>query len=294
MSSLTAALGLAADARIVIPHVDDVACCHGANVAMAQLPADGPVTSGSVMVPTDWFAEAAELAVANPATDLGVHLTLTSESAASRWRPLSTESIASGLLDDDGFLWPDVDSVRRAASPDAVEGEVRAQLDTALAAGIDITHIDHHMGATLSPEFAAATMAVANEYGLPVMFPRDLDGFFAVMDQRPSDIAEVEAVGRELERNGRLFVDHFVMGLTFQTDDCDIVNRRFITEAPAGVTFVSLHAAAPGDVTAVHPDDAAWRTAEYDLYRSAAFSGWVGDQDVTLVGFRELRDVMRD
>src|SRR5262245_4660966 len=90
--------------RTVILHVDDVGMCHGANRAYLELARAGAVTSGSVMVPCPWFPEIAEAAAADGSLDLGVHLTLTAEWPHYRWRPISTSSPASGLLDDDGYF----------------------------------------------------------------------------------------------------------------------------------------------------------------------------------------------
>ena len=72
-----------------------------------------------------------------------------------RWRPLTRPSAAAGLTDRDGFLHPDVATVRARAAPEAVEAELRAQVEAALAAGIDVTHLDDHMGTVLAPEFVA-------------------------------------------------------------------------------------------------------------------------------------------
>ena len=83
-------------ARAVVPHVDDLGASHGANRAFLDLAARGLATCGSVMVPGPWFREIAEAACADPALDLGVHLTLTSEWSACRWAPISTVSRASG------------------------------------------------------------------------------------------------------------------------------------------------------------------------------------------------------
>lgn len=77
-------------ARAVVPHVDDLGASHGANRAFLDLAARGLVTCGWVMVPGPWFREIAEAAGADPALDLGVHLTLTSEWSACRWAPIST------------------------------------------------------------------------------------------------------------------------------------------------------------------------------------------------------------
>src|SRR5437764_13496320 len=98
--TLAAKLGLE---RAVILHVDELATCPGANRAYLDLAEAGFVTCGSVMVPCPWFREIAEAAAAEPALDLGIHLTLTSEWRHYRWRPLTTVSRASGLIDHDGF-----------------------------------------------------------------------------------------------------------------------------------------------------------------------------------------------
>ncbi|MFM8777180.1 MAG: ChbG/HpnK family deacetylase, partial [Actinomycetota bacterium] len=73
----------------IVLHQDDVGMCHGANVAFKELSALGSITSGSVMVPCPWFAEAAKMAASDSRLDLGVHLTLTAEKEFYRWRPIS-------------------------------------------------------------------------------------------------------------------------------------------------------------------------------------------------------------
>ena len=131
--NLAAKLGVE---RAVILHVDDLAMCHGANRAYLELAGMGAVTCGSVMVPCPWFREIAEAAAADPALDLGVHLTLTSEWEHYRWRPLSTTSRASGLIDDDGYFWRDTVSFRAHLVPEAAEAELRAQIEYTIAAAI--------------------------------------------------------------------------------------------------------------------------------------------------------------
>jgi predicted glycoside hydrolase/deacetylase ChbG (UPF0249 family) len=64
----------------------------------------------------------------------------------------STVSRSSGLIDDDGFFWRDVASLRRHLAPEAAEAELRAQIEPARSAGIDPPHIDAHMAAAMLPE----------------------------------------------------------------------------------------------------------------------------------------------
>ena len=158
--------------RRVVLHEDDVGMCHGANSAFLELVRLGVCSSGSVMVPCPWFLEIAEAAAADPSIDLGVHLTLNAEKRHYKWRPLTAPSPKSGLTDEHGFFHPDVATTRRKASPEAVETELRAQIDAAYAAGIDVTHLDAHMGAAFSPEFCDIYIRLGLEYRLPILLTR--------------------------------------------------------------------------------------------------------------------------
>lgn len=253
----------------VIPHIDDIGVTLGSVRAMEELAGRGFVTSGSVMAPCPWLAEAAALAARRPQLDLGLHLTLTSESARLRWRPLSTRSPASGLVDGDGFMWSTVPQLRARAHPAAVEEELETQIAEARRAGIDPTHLDHHMGAAFAPEFAPITMEIARRHRLPVLIPADVVSYAAVLEWGEADLGAVEEVRDEAAAEGAALMDRFLMGLAFRDENPDSVYRRFLAEA-RGVTFLSLHCNAPGEVTAVHPGDAAWRIAEYDWIKQGA------------------------
>jgi predicted glycoside hydrolase/deacetylase ChbG (UPF0249 family) len=282
-------LGYAPGTRVLIPHVDDVAVGQGANRAFVDLAGKGFVTTGSVMVPCPWFPEIAGLAKEQPELDLGVHLTLTSESRACRWRPISTTSRASGLLDDHGYMWPDVPAVRRHGRRGAVEAECRAQIEAALAAGLDVTHLDTHMGAAAAPEFADIYVRLGREYRLPILLPRHSATYASVLDLGPLDpdfYAELIAAlsGQEVP-----LIDRFAMGLALREQSCEQALRQIVSEAMAGVTYLSLHCSTPGEVEHLHPDDAAWRIAEYRLCEDPGFLAWVAAQDVKVIGLREIR-----
>jgi hypothetical protein len=124
--------------RAVVIHEDDVGMTHGANTAFAELSAMGTCSAGSLMAPCPWFPEAIEMALRNRTLDLGVHLTLNSEKKPYRWRPLTSPPKSAGLTDEAGYFWPDVPSTRKNAAPEAVEAELRAQIDAVLATGIDV------------------------------------------------------------------------------------------------------------------------------------------------------------
>ena len=281
--------------RMVI-HADDVGMCHGANRAFGELSRAGTITSGSVMVPCPWFPEIAELAAADPSLDVGVHLTLNAEKDHYRWRPLTDATPASGLVDGDGFQWRTVADVRANAHPEAVEAEWRAQLELALASGIDVTHLDAHMGAALAPEWCDRYVALGGEYGVPVLITRTLGDYgpsnhlAGATEERFADfVALARAAGvpvfdRVLETDfGRRRGDtpDYESMLSAVTD-LDLVFCAFHPNAPG-----------PGEVEVIERDTWHVRTDEYELFGSSEWREWLASQPLELISMGALRDEMQ-
>ena len=277
MSPLAAALGVT---RAVIPHVDDLGMCHAGNRAFLELAARGLVTCGSVMVPCPWFREMAEAGVADPSLDLGVHLTLTSEWRHYRWRAVSTTSRASGLVDEDGFLPRDLATLRRMLVPEAVEAELRAQVELARAAGLRPTHLDAHMAGAMLPELLACHVALAREIGAVAVLPRRIN--FAPDPQAYERcVAALDAAGLPLP-------DSIRGTLAVPAEATQDGYRRMIETLPDGVTHLALHAAMPGDIEAITPDHAGWRIREYEVFARGDVAEWCRASGVGVFGYREI------
>ena len=283
--------------RQVVVHQDDVGMCHGANVAFLELARRGIITSGSVMVPCPWFPEIAAAAAADPALDLGVHLTLTSEKEHYRWGPLTGPAPGAGLTDGDGYLWRDVASVRRHADPAAVATELRAQVERALAAGIDVTHLDAHMGTALAPEFCAAYLALGVEYRLPILLTRTLHAYGPSVPHLVGvSEADYAAYTTAAAEHGLPLFD--AVGETpwdrEPSEPAEPVYRDLFSGLPAGLSFLALHPNAPGEIEAIEPGSAHIRTDEYELFGDDRFGAWVDELDgIELIGMRRLRDELR-
>ena len=54
-----------------------------------------------------------------------------------------------------------------------------------------------------------------------------------------------------------------------------------------------MHPNAPGDIETIVPPRAHWRTDEYRIFSGAPFLAWLAAQDLVALGFRPLREVMR-
>jgi predicted glycoside hydrolase/deacetylase ChbG (UPF0249 family) len=272
--------------RAVILHVDDLAMCHGANRAFLELAQAGFVTSGSVMVPCPWFREIAEAVGDDAALDLGVHLTLTSEWRHYRWRPLSTTSRASGLIDAEGYFWRDVASLRAHLVPEAAEAELRAQLEHAVAAGLRPTHIDAHMAAAMLPELLDLHIRLGLEYGVVPVLPRGI-GWAPDRERYAAALARLDAMGLPV-------IDHFRGTLPVDADQTGPRYREAIIGLPAGVTHVALHATIPGDIETIAPEHAGWRTREYALFASGAVAAWCAEAGAAAIGYRAVQEIWRE
>ena len=294
LSSVDASTGTQSAAlRQVIIHEDDVGMCHGANTAFLDLFRRRICSSGSVMVPCPWFPEIAAAAREDASLDLGVHLTLTSEKQHYRWGPLTRPSTAAGLTDAHGYFWNNVGDLRRRAHPEAVEAELRAQIDRALAMGIDVTHLDAHQYAAMAPEFVAIYAQLGRDYRVPVMFPRD----FSSLDYR-ANLGEVDLsiypwITDQLAEAGHPLMDTLRETPWDRREDAATVYRRMLDALPAGLSFLALHFNAPGDIETIEPSSAYIRTEEYAAFGAADFAEWLAREGLQPVGFRAFRQALR-
>ena len=273
--------------RRVVLHEDDVGMTHGANIAFVELSRLGVCSSGSVMVPCPWFPEAAELARENVNLDLGVHLTLTSEMVPYRWRPLTAPPRSAGLTDEAGYFWPDVGSVRKFAELEAVESELRAQIDVALASGIDVTHLDGHMGTVLMPEFTALFAKLGKSYNLPIQLVEDLHGFNPLSYAGEGVDFEAYSTAKDAARDeGQPVFDRIIETPWHHEGKAEDAYEAMFSAIPEGLTFLSLHFNAPGDFGAVMPDQAHIRESEYAFFKSQYIPAWIESYGLTVIGMR--------
>jgi predicted glycoside hydrolase/deacetylase ChbG (UPF0249 family) len=287
-------LGLDPARRAAILHADDVGMCHGANVAFVELSHGGALTCGSVMVPCPWFPEIARIAAEDQSLDLGVHLTLTSEWPNYRWGPLTRAPKSSGLVDDEGYFPRNVAPLAEGVDPEAAEAEMRAQVERALAFGIDATHLDTHMGAALSPALVDAYCRVGRDYDLPVLLPRRGEQYAKVLKlDTPEAFAKWREVIARLEDAGMPLVDDFAMTPGAPVGESEAAYRALVETLPEGLTFVALHPNAPGDIETIVPPRAHFRTDEYELLRNGRIKAWLEEAGVQTIGMRALRDAMR-
>ncbi len=292
--SLAQRLGFSADARLVVIHADDIGMCHAANEGAFEALVAGPATCGSVMVPCPWFAEAAARARQHPEIDLGVHLTLNAEWENYRWGPVAGRSAVPSLVDEGGGLFRTGRETALHGKPEEVEIELRAQIDLALAAGIDVTHLDAHMGTVFLPPFLEIYARLARDYRLPafVVRPRaeDLSG-----RSMSAALRAIHELVDGLEAEGLPVFDAFdADSLGFAAGAGLAHNRERLRKLEPGVTYLVCHPAKGGEEHDVLSGDAHCRDFERTFYGGEAGRQALEEEGIIAVGMRALRTLMRE
>ncbi len=286
-------LGFRAGDRVAIVHCDDIGMCHAANQGAFEALAHGPATCGSVMVPCPWFPEAAERARRDPSLDLGVHLTLNAEWAHYRWGPVAGASAVPSLVDADGYLLRATLETLQRARPDQVERELRAQVERAGAAGIDVTHLDSHMGTCLFPPFLEIYAKLARDYRLPVFAVRPDP---ATLEARGlgGAAALFERLADTLEADGIPVLDGFdADSLHFAPGQGTAHNTRRLAGLGPGVSYLICHPARGGEELDAISEDAHMRDFERRFYGGEAGRRALEAEGIRTIGMRPLRDLVR-
>lgn len=276
MTTLNERLGHRPDDKLVIVNCDDLGSCHAANIGVYGAIRDGFATCASIMVPAPWARHAADMYAGD---DIGVHLTLNAEHELYRWGAITH---APSLHSGEGGFPRSIDDLWEHADTDEVFRECRAQIERAMAWGIDVTHLTPHLTAiTLRPEFFGVYLELAVEFRLPMRLPSTISEERAGFPFRKLAAAE-----------GVLFPDHF--DHDWRPGSRERV-RAALANLQQGVTEIHVQPAIDTpEVRALTVDAEAW----IDDY--ALMVGERAELDTALlsagaikIGYRALRDAMR-
>ncbi len=227
--------------KYLIIHADDAGMSHSVNRATIDAMEQGIVSSASILVPPAWFPEFADYARKHPEKDYGIHLTLTSEWEFYRWGPVAPREQVPTLIDDEGFLWDNVELVMQHVKAKEAEIELRAQINRARQFGVPLSHLDTHMGALFSrPDLMEVYVKLGLEFDLPVLFIRKIT-------------PEVERGYPVLANRGQAMIDRLSsrrfplldnIGQFYDGDSHDERHRQyvdFLRNLPAGVSELIIH-----------------------------------------------------
>ena len=284
--SLAERLGYKASDKLLIVNGDDIGMSHAANAASIDAMENGLMTSGTIMVPCPWFPEIAAYARDHPEADFGLHLTHTSEWKTYKWGPVSSRTNVPGLVNSEGYFWPATADVYKHSTPEEAYIEAKAQIEKALAAGIDVTHLDSHMGVLqYNPEYHNVYHRLAKEYDLPL---------------RMASQETIESFGFpnlriDLEADGIISPDYLVFGGPDNGEPVDVYWKRILRTLKPGVTELFIHAAQDGEELRNMTNSWGTRSTEYLLFTTDPEIRQIIDEEgIQLIGYRALRDLQRN
>ena len=288
-ASLVERLGFAEGTKVLLINADDCGLLHSENQATLQALKAGLVGSATIMTPCPWFPEMATLALAHPELDFGIHLTFTAEWEGYRWGPVLGRSAVPSLVDAQGYFWPSVRTFHLKARPEEAETEGIAQIQRALDAGIDVSHLDVHMHALgLDPRFFEVFVRLARRFDLPVRFI-------------PSSEELREAQAEHLHKQGILFQDRVILGADVAKGEplADYWKRKLRTLRP-GVTELYIHVSADAPELRAMTGDAPFRTGwrdrveEFRIFTAMPeLKQILEEANVKLLRWKDLRNLQR-
>lgn len=285
-ASLAERLGYKPTDKLLIVNGDDAGMCHSANVATTEAMEKGIMGCATIMVPCPWFPEIAAYAKAHPDKDFGVHLCHTCEWGKYRWGPVAPREQVPGLIDAEGYLWRRVLEVYAHGTPEQALIEGRAQIRRALAAGIDVTHLDSHMGTLqLNPEYVKTYLQLAVEFDLPL---------------RMASQDTLARLGHPVLRNGFaekgvLFPDYFIYDeLKDEKQDVKSFWIGIVRNLKPGVTELYIHAGIANDELKAITGSWSTRSQEFEVFtHDEEMRRLVTEQQIKVIGYRPLRDLQR-
>jgi chitin disaccharide deacetylase len=270
-------LGYPADSRLLVIHADDFGMSHSENRATIEALKNKWVTSASILVPCPWFPEVVKFAKENPDADLGIHLALNSEWTSYRWKPVTPSANVPSLVDKDGYMPLIEPEVYKQAKIDQAEVEMRAQIDRAKSMGINVTHLDTHMGTIIgTPELFGLYMKLGAAYGTPQLLERRPD--FHGIKLNPQSIL----IDRVLGLAPGVSKENWLKGY-----------QDILAPLPPGSYQLIVHLAYDDEemrgATSDHPDwGAAWRQNDFDLVKNPEWQKFLKDQKFILVSWKDL------
>ena len=210
--------------------------------------------------------------------DIGVHLTLNAEHDAYRWGPITH---APSLLSGEGGFPRNPADLWEHADPAEVLRELRAQIERAIAWGIDVTHLAPHLTAiTLRPEFFDVYLELAVEFQLPVRLPSTITAEEAGFPFRKLAADE-----------GVVFPDHFDHDWRAGAASA---SYAAVSQPQPGVTEIHVQPAIDTpEVHAFTTRPTSGSTTSQLVTNDDRLPALLAEQGATLIGYRELRDAMR-
>lgn len=247
----------------VLLRCDDFGVAEGANEAIMDLAGMGVARNISIITCGPFVQSGIKgLASLPQEVNLGVHLAITSEWDLIKWGPVGESAKRTALVDSNGYFLPSCGEIAKIEGlpMELIIEEARAQITRALGWSLPISYIDEHMFFGWIHDLRPRLAVLAREFGLIyrpdlALLPKSTE---FPREHLPRWSAQIQAAGP----GPTLMITH-----PAKSDE---------TARLMGGSTTPL-----GQV-------AAEREKEYEILRSESFEELLREQQVTLIGYRDL------
>ncbi|TVX99706.1 polysaccharide deacetylase family protein [Cohnella terricola] len=282
--------------KYLIINCDDFGQSPPMNRAIIHLLEERRVSSATIMAPAPGFEEAAEWCARKGRDNVGLHLALTSEFDAVRWRSVTGHP---SLHDESGHMPRTVEEFELRADAAAVVRELDAQYEKAARAGIRLSHADNHMGSLYGTatgrSFIPQALRLCAKRNLPFrLFRKVYPG-----DPLLSDIPGVErAAAKASALAGIMGVAipdyllshpfHMREGETYDQFKREMIGKLYVL--PEGISETYIHPAIEDARMLEQVPHWRKRVWEYQLMLDDDFSFALKDAGVMLTDYSYVRE----
>ncbi|MBN1397525.1 MAG: ChbG/HpnK family deacetylase [Bacteroidetes bacterium] len=176
------------DKVVLIVNGDDLGITEIFTDATLYAYKKGAISSASIVSNGHDAERAIKLLKENPNLPVGIHLTLTGD-----WKPLTS---GASLCNASGVMYNTAEEAAKYVIPAEAEAEWDAQIKRILDTGIEVTHIDTHMGCYFqTPELFAAACRLSKRYAIPLISPNEI-GFISSNERKLFSVSSYTGIYR--------------------------------------------------------------------------------------------------
>ena len=282
-NNLSELLGFKKNDKLLIIHADDLGLSNSVNQASFEALNKKYVNSASVMIPAPNSKEVADYFKENSNIDLGLHLTFTSEWKNYKWHGISHNDSISSLINSKGDFYEKKKEIIKNSNPQDIRKELQAQIDYAISIGIKPTHLDSHEGVLFfSPEFFKIYLEVSEKNRLPVFVPKLLAPHFNNDFPQPKNLVVVKMYMADKNLSFDKWPEYYESilnsldpGLNEMIVHLGIDNNEMKKITSNRIAFGSK-----------------WRNLDYNVVSSPEFKASLIKNDIKLVTWREIKEIL--
>jgi predicted glycoside hydrolase/deacetylase ChbG (UPF0249 family) len=192
------------------------------------------------------------------------------------------------LVDENGYLWDNVQQVAENVKVQEAEIELRAQIDRAIKFGVPLSHLDTHMGAVLSrPDLAKMYVKLGIAYDLPVLFIRPSAN--NEIEKRYPDVAKMVPA---LEDKGLPLLDALYQFYDRKPyEERKQIYLKTLRELPAGVSQIIIHCGYNDSELQNITSSVTIRNGDRQIFMDDEVKSVVKKLGIEVIGWRQFREL---